>query len=124
MTRFLCLAAGAVGLVRSGLCGVRVGRGELACGGRCSDAPHTTCKQKQPSSIEHRGSSIRSSVIQFPNRCVGLGPRLIERALINRKIVDRTPPCALALGLTVCEELRDAVRDGAVPRSACLYEYV
>jgi len=33
--------AGAVGLVPSGgLCGVRVGRGELACGGRCSPPTH------------------------------------------------------------------------------------
>ena len=54
MTRFVCLA---LGLVRSGLCGVRVGQGELACGGRCSPpTPHASRSSRRRSSIEVRAS--------------------------------------------------------------------
>jgi hypothetical protein len=83
--------AGAVGLVPSGLCGVRVGRGELACGGRCSPPTH---HMQAEAAVVDRASWFEHPIEPSFNSQtgVGLGPRLIERALINRKIVDPTPP--------------------------------
>ena len=53
--------AGAVGLVPSGLCGVRVGRGELACGGRCSPPTH---HMQAEAAVVDRASWFGASAIE------------------------------------------------------------